>query len=332
MGLKKVDGQFAAISQFLVRKTTPIVALTERNQMPDIEISRVSKRNIPCPVCSTSTYSVRYADELGNAAAPVDYDFGPETQKVYQVVNCDGCGFVYTNPVPDLGAAYADTIDHVYLESIDQRRKTAANDVRLIKKLVPKGRILDVGCNIGVFLDASAAGGFQAEGVELSDWARSKASVRHKVYGETLERLDFENQYDAITLWGVIEHLQAPHEVMHQAYRALVPGGYVFVYTGDVDSILAKVMGRRWYWFMGMHLMYFSGKTLMEMLSRIGFEDFDYRIHTSYFSLGSLAVSMKRYKILTPFSWLLQRRWLRDRFVGLTIPGEMLLIARKPAS
>lgn len=297
--------------------------------MEETTMPRVTKRNIPCPVCGSLAHKVRYDDELGEAAAPVDYDFGPETQKVYQIVDCAACSFVFANPVPDLGAAYTDTVDEVYLQSITQRRKTAQNDIKLIKKLLPAGRILDVGCNIGVFLDAAADAGFETEGVELSDWARNRASARHTVYGETLEKLDFESRFDAVTLWGVIEHLQAPQDVMRQAHRALKRGGYLFVYTGDVDSILAKVMGRRWYWFMGMHLMYFSGKTLKRMLSQIGFADFSYRIHTSYFSLASLAVSMKRYRALAPLSWLLQRRWLRDRFVGITIPGEMLLIARK---
>lgn len=295
----------------------------------DQKVTSVVKRAINCPVCGSSEYRIKFPDELGDRLALVDYDFKPDTQKVYQIVNCAGCSFIYTNPVPDLGAAYADTVDDVYLNSVDQRRNTAERNVHRIKKRIPSGRILDVGCNIGVFLDAAADAGFEAEGIELSDWARGQAGKRHVVYGDTLDTLAFEGRYDAVTLWGVIEHLQDPAAVMRQVHKALKPGGYVFIYTGDVDSVLAKIMGRRWYWYMGMHLMYFSGATLKRMLAKIGFSDFRYERHTSYFALSSLATSMRRYNILSPVTWLLRKRLFSGKMIALTLSGEMLLTGRK---
>ena len=48
----------------------------------------------------------------------------------------------------------------------------------------------------------------------------------------------------------------------------------------DVDSLFARVLGRRWPWYMQMHLVYFSRKTLCEMLRREGFQIVDVRLHT----------------------------------------------------
>jgi SAM-dependent methyltransferase len=287
------------------------------------------KTPIACPVCKGTEFTVRYPDELGERPALVDYDFKPETQLVYQIVDCTNCKFIYTNPVPDLGPAYTDTVDHVYLSTIAQRAKTARRDVERLKDKIKSGRILDIGCNAGIFLNAAADAGFEVEGIELSDWSRSEAAKRHKVYGQTLDELNFHERYDAITLWGVIEHLSAPDHVIELTYKALKPGGYIFIYTGDADSIVARLMGRRWYWYMGMHLMYFSKSTLQRMLARLGFADMKYVTHTSYFSLGSLAVSLRRYPSLAPIVWLLQRPSIAKLFVALTIPGEMLMIARK---
>ena len=305
-----------------------IFQLDER--LPERRLLR--KTTIQCPVCRSHDFHVKFPDELGNRLALVDYDFRPETQKVYQIVTCDGCGFVYTNPVPDLTPAYTDNVDQVYLSTVEQRRRTAENDVKRIQARVKSGRVLDVGCAVGIFLDAAAAAGYQTEGIELSQWARAEASRRHTVYDKTLEDLKFKDRFDGVTLWGVIEHLQDPGVEMKRVFEALKPGGYVFLYTGDVDSSLARVMGRRWYWYMGMHLMYFSGRTLRMMLSRLGFTDIRYELHTSYFSLGSLAISLRRYKILSPIVWLLQRPFLIGRMIALTLPGEMLMVARKPGA
>jgi SAM-dependent methyltransferase len=289
------------------------------------------KTLIACPVCETRSYHVKFTDELGDKLALVDYDFKPETQKVYQIVSCDCCNFIYTNPVPDLGPAYTDNVDQVYLSTSEQRKRTAERDVQRLQARIKSGRVLDVGCAVGIFLDAATAAGYQTEGIELSQWARTEASRRHTVYDKTLGELGWKDQFDIITLWGVIEHLQDPAGEMKLVLDALKPGGHVFLYTGDADSSLARIMGRRWYWYMGMHLMYFSGKTLRQLLTRLGFIDVRYELHTSYFSLGSLAISLRRYKILLPIVWLLQRPFLVNRMIALTLPGEMLMVARKPA-
>jgi SAM-dependent methyltransferase len=302
-----------------------------QTQAKVVSTARVSKVPINCPVCESSSYNVHFPDELGAQVALVDYDFKPETQKIYQIVRCNGCGFIYTNPVPDLRPAYTDTVDQVYLSTAEQRRRTAAHDVTRLLAKKKSGRVLDVGCSIGLFLDAAADAGYETEGIELSQWARAEASRRHTVYDKPLAELKWKERFDIITLWGVIEHLSYPAREMQLVFEALKPGGYVFIYTGDVGSSVARIMGRRWYWFMGMHLMYFSRSTLSLLLKKLGFAEITYETHKMYFSLGSLAISMRRYKVLSPLVWVLKQRALASRFVALTVPGEMLMVAKKSA-
>jgi len=61
---------------------------------------------IDCSVCDSLDLRVHFPDELGNQPALVDCDFKPETQRVYQIVRCTECDFIYTNPVPDPEPAY----------------------------------------------------------------------------------------------------------------------------------------------------------------------------------------------------------------------------------
>ncbi len=57
----------------------------------------------------------------------------------------------------------------------------------------------------------------------------------------------------------------------------------------DIDSLTARLLGRRWPWLMDMHLYYFSQKTLAEMLQNSGFEIIWSGTQGRYLRLGYLA-------------------------------------------
>jgi SAM-dependent methyltransferase len=222
--------------------------------------TRIGKRLVSCSVCGAQTHSVLYEDELGDDRPPVDYNFSRDTQKTFQIVKCNECGFVYTNPMPMLSGSYVENVDAVYMASTRQRRATARASLKRIVKLKPAGTLLDVGCAAGLFLDEAAAF-YQVEGLELSTWAADLAAAHHPVHRQPLSQLDLHDRFDVITLWGVIEHFEQPRIEMEAVFKALKPGGLVVIYTGDVEAWLPRLLKRRWWWFMGMHLSYFSQRT-----------------------------------------------------------------------
>ena len=79
-------------------------------------------------------------------------------------------------------------------------------------------------------------------------------------------------QFDVVTMWDVIEHVDDPSGEIGKAYGLLAPGGWLVVHTMDISSLVAKLMGARWPWLMDMHIHYFSQKTLGQMLKKNGFE------------------------------------------------------------
>ena len=79
-------------------------------------------------------------------------------------------------------------------------------------------------------------------------------------------------QFDVITMWDVIEHVDDPSAEISKAYQLLAPGGWLVIHTMDISSLMAKLMGRRWPWLMDMHIHYFSQQTLRQMLEQNGFE------------------------------------------------------------
>lgn len=290
--------------------------------------SRVALRLVPCTVCGGEAHQPLYADELQGRAPPVDYDFSAETRKTFAIVRCRGCGHVFTNPMPSLHGVYEETVDQVYVASEPQRRRTAQSALRAIRAHAPGGRLLDVGCATGVFLDEAAAF-FDVEGIELSEWAATRAARRHTVHRTPLAEFEPREPFDVVTLFGVIEHFDDPHAEIAAAARLLAPGGLIVVYTGDVAAWLPRLMGKRWWWFQGMHLHYFSRRTLSRLLRRCGFEVVAHQTYEVNFQLFSLAKSLSRYSLGRLAAPLLGLRPIRDLMVPLRLSGEMLLLARR---
>jgi 2-polyprenyl-3-methyl-5-hydroxy-6-metoxy-1,4-benzoquinol methylase len=291
--------------------------------------SRVAKRDVPCNLCGSELFDELYPDELGDRIPPLHHGFAEETSRTYRIVKCKRCGLVFTNPMPELSKHYTNTVDDAYVQSTPQRRKTSEYAVEVLARHKPSGRLLDIGCNTGVFLDA-AAERYEVEGIELSEWSADIASERHKVHRQPIEELNLERQYDIVTMWAVIEHLEDPRAELEYIFDAMTPGGIAAFYTPDIDSYLARLLGKRWWSFLGMHLFYFSRRTLTCMLEEVGFEFVEYRRHRVWFQLFSLASSFNRYRIGRLIDPILTSKPLRSIFVPLELSGEMLLIVRKP--
>jgi 2-polyprenyl-3-methyl-5-hydroxy-6-metoxy-1,4-benzoquinol methylase len=137
-------------------------------------------------------------------------------------------------------------------------------------------RALDVGAGVGYFRAALASAGWRHEGVELSAYANA-ASMRH--YGfdasaATLEELERTGPepFAVITLWDVVEHVSAPHDLLAAVERLLAPGGLAFVRTPNLDCLEYDVFGSAYHSFKLDHLVYFSPPSLASALAEAGLE------------------------------------------------------------
>jgi 2-polyprenyl-3-methyl-5-hydroxy-6-metoxy-1,4-benzoquinol methylase len=209
-------------------------------------------------------------------------------------VRCLACGFVYQNPQPDpesVLAAYQSVEDARYLEEREGRVHTFRRSLSEVEELAAPGRLLDVGCHLGVFVEVSRDRGWDATGVDPSRWAVETARARGlSVFRGTAASPLFEPaSYDVVTLWDVIEHLPDPAQELRQMRRLLRPGGLLALSTMDVDAPIARLMGRHWPWYMQMHLYYFSQRTLRDIVERAGFRVLDVRRHRRVVRLAYLS-------------------------------------------
>ena len=109
--------------------------------------------------------------------------------------------------------------------------------LELIRRYVPfeNARILDIGCGIGTYVEKFSANGAMAFGVDvdaekLHDGLRSK-NLR-TLAASTSEQLPFtNNNFDAVLLHEVIEHVKDDRLTIQEAHRVVKPGGAVVVFA-----------------------------------------------------------------------------------------------------
>ncbi|MBI5055303.1 MAG: class I SAM-dependent methyltransferase [Nitrospirae bacterium] len=152
---------------------------------------------------------------------------------------------------------------------------------------IPNGKLLDIGCATGVFLDLARKKGWNTRGVELSKWASGYARENFglDVFTGTLEQTYFPDQsFDVVTAWDVLEHLPNPVVFLKEIKRILKKDGTLYINTICYRSILNYVghlayrlsFGRikyPLYHLYGIHhIYYFSRKSLTWMIENSGFK------------------------------------------------------------
>ncbi len=229
-----------------------------------------------------------------------------------QVVRCAVCDLVYINPRPRADlilAGYAEAEDPLFAAQNEARirgfRKTLEGVVQHLR-ISPTGkRVLDIGCAGGAFLAAAREMGFAVTGVEPAHWmaAHGRENYQLDIRDGILEPGSFEaHSFDVITLWDVIEHLPQPLETLQIVRSLLKPGGVLLVNYPDIGTLAARTLGRRWPFWLSVHLIYYTRKTMTEQLRRAGFSTLWFESFWPVLPLGYVAQRAAPYA--KPLAWL----------------------------
>ena len=235
--------------------------------------------------------SVAVAPALGRWACPlcaVDDAAHVSAEGALDVARCVRCGLAYLRPRPTAdelavfyngtyyASASAGTVGYAeYRRHEPGVRLVGRDHLSMMQAYVNPGRLLDVGCAYGFFLDTAREAGWDVVGVELAADAAAAAQREFgvDVRAGTLHDAAFPGaSFDAVTLWDCLEHTPDPVAVLQEVQRILRPGGCCFMTVPDAGTWLARVLGRHWFGYRkaGEHTVFLTRATARTMLARVG--------------------------------------------------------------
>jgi 2-polyprenyl-3-methyl-5-hydroxy-6-metoxy-1,4-benzoquinol methylase len=202
--------------------------------------------------------------------------------------------------------------------------------------LVRPGRLLDVGCAAGFFVDEANRAGWQARGVDVSrpmvDWATVHLGV--DVCHGTLFDAPADHEESCITMWDYLEHAIEPRADLAEALARLRPGGILALSTGNVGSLLARLSLSRWHLMTPRHHnFFFTPRTIALLLASVGFEIVAVGHHATVFPLRYLAHKMcltLDAALLDALAHRLARSGLGARAIPVNLWDVMTVVARRP--
>ncbi|HKF08976.1 MAG TPA: class I SAM-dependent methyltransferase [Xanthobacteraceae bacterium] len=198
------------------------------------------------------------------------------------ILQCGECGLGRTDTAAFDPAAYY-TEDYFsgrradgyadYLGAEPVLRREFARSVDFIRRYRSRGKLLELGCAYGFFLNA-AARYFDVAGIELAQEAA--AHGRHaglNVLQGTADAANLQRigKVDVIVLFDVIEHLPQPRETLALCRDHLNGGGIIVITTGDFGSPAARLTGARWRLMTPpQHLWFFTQPSMRRLSSALG--------------------------------------------------------------
>jgi len=233
---------------------------------------------------------------------------GKESNEIAWVENgftgrrCD-CGLLYISPRPDA----EEVLDFYNAEAANRKARSRVGQdfagrlngrhrLKLLRKHISRGRLLEIGPGGGYFLHESRRAGFSPFGIELN---RHQAVFIETKLGIPVEMKPLTESsfggtsFDVICHFEVISHFYDPiyeFEMFHQRLRG---GGILFFETGnggDLSPGWLRFIGRLQY---PDHLFLFSERNIEELCKRTGFRILSIHRYSTLLQLAGIKLFQK---------------------------------------
>lgn len=211
----------------------------------------------PCPFCKSTIvrreYSVRDA----------------VSRELFTIYYCTPCKTAFTDPKPKSFAKY---YPHTYYSKIKTHIYSYLQyrRVRIINKLLKRGKILDIGCGEGALAKSLDSNLYEYWGIE-TPFSSTKNS-RIKLTG--IENMNEKNNsYDMVNFWESFEHIPTPEIALKKVNNTLKKGGFLVIECPRFNSWERYPFGSRWFHLdPPRHVFHYTQEGLKQLLTRHGFE------------------------------------------------------------
>lgn len=153
-----------------------------------------------------------------------------ESQQEFKLYHCLSCDLQFWHPMKSPGKEWYESQYFwrpMFREKLEWYHKQFLND-----KIAPGSRVLDVGCGSGTFATAAAKKSYHVTGVDLDKGSvkAGRATGVDNLHAATLEEFISENpekQFNIVTFFEVLEHLDNPTSFLAGVKSVLTPGGII---------------------------------------------------------------------------------------------------------
>lgn len=235
-----------------------------------------------CPVCG--------ADSIRSVLNAKDYTVSAELFPVYE---CAVCTARFTQDVPTAAsiAPYYKSENYISHSNTSKglinglyqwvRKRTLKQKRKLVQQVtgVRAGTILDLGSGTGAFAGEMKQNGWQVTALEPDGDARKVAA---ESFGVSLQDTnEFYNlaaqQFDAITMWHVLEHVHDLQGYMSKLKELLKEKGRLIIAVPNYTSGDAAVYGEYWAAYdVPRHLYHFSPASMKGLVEKHGLKILGY--------------------------------------------------------
>ena len=244
---------------------------------------------------------------LCNLCGDGDYRILHSLGEEGNIVKCKKCELVYRNPRPtqkEIDKWYEEDFHQTeyktlygreYTQDRENISKIAQTRMKVINSLTKPGRILDVGCAAGFFLDVARDQGWDPYGVEVSPYIAKIAQGQMKlnVFVGELHQAKYQSDFfTATAIWYVLEHTQNPYEILKEMSRITNRGGIVAVSCPNIGGTYYKLCTKEWLKEQpSLHHFYdLSRKTLGKMMEKAGLKVEKMTFGGKIFSNGKITI------------------------------------------
>ncbi len=279
-------------------------------------LSAIDLISVPCAICQ------------GNNSSEICIDNG------FTIRKCENpkCGFVYVNPRPtnqQLAKLYRTyySADEVVPEK--WKREMGAIFRECCDWLIEwqrTGRVLEVGCSFGHFLNKMEGRGWKTVGIEPSPVAvrYAREHITGQIFQSDLENVELEPEsFDAVVSLYVLEHVSDPRAFLAKVFDVLHLGGLAIIRTTYVEPLMPifRIFGQSGM-HAPMHLNDFSPHVMRRLALDLGFQNVEVRVGPIRYShdlieiagalilgnLGRILEFLSRGKVLFPWVGALSYR------------------------
>jgi len=202
----------------------------------------------------------------------------------FTIVRCNNCGFRFLNPRPTITsiAKYYDIDEYhphkLSNESLFDKIYASIRNVNinskknLIHKLhLAKGKLLDIGCGTGEFLQAMKQVNWDVQGMETAKDARTFASQNEIPVADNLNKIN--DKFDIITMWHVLEHIHDVDELMKNIQRLLKDDGYFIITVPNINCFDSQFYKDEWIALdTPRHLYHFRPQDINSLINKYNFK------------------------------------------------------------